>query len=70
MIIRDYGVDMEQRGQILSTYSRFSSSNRDVCFILLEMMLVGVIYNLEVFTSGQEKKISNRFKLLLVFDSF
>ena len=58
MTIRDYGVDMEQREEILSTYSRFSSSNRDVCFVLLETMLVGVIYNLEVFTSRQEKKLA------------
>jgi hypothetical protein len=47
---------MEQCELILSTYSRFSSSNRDVCLILLEMMLVGVIYNLDVFTSKEEKK--------------
>jgi len=52
MTIRNYGVDMEQREEILSTYSRFSSSNRDVCFMLLEMMLVVVISNGEVFTSS------------------
>ena len=58
MIIRDYGVEAEQHEEILSTYSRFSSSNRDVCFVLLEMMLVGVICNIEVYTSSKEKKLA------------
>jgi len=58
MTIRNYGVDMDHREEILSTYSRFSSSNRDVCFILLDIMLGVVICNGEVFTSRQEKKLA------------
>ena len=31
------------------------SSNRDVCFVLLEMMLVGVNRDTDIYTSGEEK---------------
>jgi len=50
MIIRNDGVDKEPCEQILPTYSGFSFRNRDVCFVLLEMMLHGVICNIDVYT--------------------
>ena len=45
---------MEQCEQILSIYSGFSSSNRDVYFVLLETMLVGVSFNIDIYASSQE----------------
>jgi len=48
-------VNTKQCQLILSTYSRFSSSNRGACFKLLDMMLAAVSYKIDVYTTVEEK---------------